>query len=100
LGFEVLTCILKTKERDEEELQAYHKKVYRACKQMEESHERELRRLGVPFFGVRENLLRADGGDGDAEEKEGEGKDPRITKKQLAVLKRKMLEHLVDLYGD
>jgi hypothetical protein len=69
---------------------------------MEESHSAELKRLGVPFFGLKQNMLRSDdsasaSSNGDGEEKSSDGK---ITPTQLRELKRKMLNHLLELYGD
>lgn len=98
----------ESEERDKEELDKYHEKVYRACRQMAESHGRELQRLGVPFFGTRAHLLRPDVDEDRTERPESEEGDVRtgngmprtLTKKQLLVLQQKMLSHLVDLYGD
>jgi hypothetical protein len=75
---------------------------------MTESHNNELKRLGVPFFTLRSNLLRADStdspsssGDTDAKtEDKTPAADGTITTKQHLELQRKMLNHLVDLYGE
>lgn len=89
---------MRTKEQEEEELKRFYEKVWRASKNMAEAHEKELGRLGVPFFCTRVGLVKVDEGVG---EEEGEVVDGApITKKQLVELRRKMLNHLVELYGD
>ncbi|CRG89798.1 hypothetical protein PISL3812_06837 [Talaromyces islandicus] len=73
---------------------AYHDaKVYKAAAELSRTTEAELRRLGVPFFAVDESLVLS------ATDKDTvvEGK---ISKEQLAVLKRRMLELLQDLCRD
>lgn len=59
----------------------------------------ELKRLGVPFFGLRPDLLLADNevDDGDGSTANGQ---PKINRKQLLQLQRKMLTHLEEMYGD
>lgn len=95
----------KTTERDQAELDQYYQKVYRASRQMTESHTKQLAQLGVPFFGLRSDLLRPDDDDDSsllevADAAPTEESDGTITKKQLLALQRKMLNHLVELYGD
>lgn len=71
---------------------------------MAELQSAELKRLGVPFFGVRPNLMLPD----DDKSPPSEETDPAsdkpakvgVTKKQLLELQRKMLNHLMELYGD
>ncbi|KAF2271791.1 uncharacterized protein EI97DRAFT_348893, partial [Westerdykella ornata] len=100
--------LLRTPERDQEELNEYYQKVYRACRQMSESHKKELQRLGVPFFCLRFDLLRADDTktvssphEDDEQEKEvSASSDGTITESELLVLQKKMLNHLMELYGD
>lgn len=64
---------------------------------MVDSQTSSLKVLGVPFFGVRPHLLASDdenvviGCDGSA---------TKITQTQVLELQRKMLTHLLDLYGD
>lgn len=75
---------------------------------MTESHNKELKRLGVPFFTLRPSLLRADSSDsrqssGDTDtalDDKTPAADGSITTKQHLELQRKMLNHLVDLYGE
>ena len=79
-----------------EELRVYDGKVWRACERMVRVQGESLKGEGVPFWGVREGLLRAegDGGDGEAE---GSGK---VTMGEVRALRRRMLEYLGELYGD
>jgi hypothetical protein len=75
---------------------------------MTESHNNELRRLDVPFFTLRSSLLRADSTDSGSVPKSTDTGDAEatpsangtITIKQHTELRRKMLAHLVDLYGE
>ncbi|KAF2268038.1 hypothetical protein CC78DRAFT_530432 [Lojkania enalia] len=96
---------LRTPEHEQEELNQYDQKVYRACRQMVELQSAELKRLAVPFFGVRPDLMLPDGGDSINSDDEvpryaSEETEGKITKKQLSELQRQMLRHLVDMYGD
>lgn len=65
-----------------------------ACGEMIAATERELKVLGVPFFGVGEGLIRRDGG-GVREKDEG-----GIGEKELQGLRKRMLELLEDLCKD
>lgn len=71
---------------------------------MTDSHSAELKRLGVPFFGVRPDLIQPDDhASSSVDEADPQPEDAtvgKITKKQLLTLQRKMLNHLVELYGD
>ncbi|KAH7139211.1 hypothetical protein B0J11DRAFT_37695 [Dendryphion nanum] len=89
--------VLRTPECEKEELDSFYQKVHRACARMTESQTVELKRLGVPFFGTRPHLMLSDDDEGDDDSADGQGK---ITKKQLIELQRKMLNHLMELYGD
>ena len=86
---------LRTDEAEEEELREHEKKVYRACRAMVEAQSARLKALGVPFFGMREEFLRSEG----ETEDDSEGKK-KVTKRELVELQRKMLNHLMELYGD
>jgi len=83
-------------EADKRELERYDKKVHSACGEMIAATEKELTALGVPFFGVRGELMRRkvavpnDGGEGDG----------RIGEEELKGLKGKMVELLEDLCKD
>ncbi|KAF1974902.1 hypothetical protein BU23DRAFT_385977, partial [Bimuria novae-zelandiae CBS 107.79] len=88
---------LRTDEVEKEELVQYDKKVYRACQSMVEAQTASLKGLGVPFFGTRPDLMRSEGGE--FEVKGGPGAK-KVTKMELLELQRKMLNHLMELYGD
>jgi aspartate aminotransferase-like enzyme len=88
--------VLQTKENAAE--LAYHDaKVYKAAAELARSTEAELRRLGVPFFAIDESLVLNTTTTTATEAEKGEGK---ISKEELAVLKRRMLELLQDLCRD
>jgi hypothetical protein len=71
---------------------------------MTESHSAELKRLGVPFFGIKPHLVLSDGEEANMSAMNADaqfvGKNGEITKQQLLALQRKMLNHLVELYGE
>lgn len=87
----------QTPEREQEELKQYDAKVYRASKAMVESQTSSLKVLGVPFFGVRPHLLASED---EVVEVGVDGLPAKITHSQVLELQRKMLTHLLDLYGD
>ncbi|KAF2016120.1 hypothetical protein BU24DRAFT_422458 [Aaosphaeria arxii CBS 175.79] len=101
ISFLASAPLLRTPQRDKEELDQFYNKVYRACKQMTDAQSEELGRLGVPFFGMRPDLVIPDE-DGPAEggTLASDGASEKITRTQLLALKRKMLNHLIELYGD
>lgn len=92
----------QTPEREKEELDQYDAKVYRACKAMVESQTSSLKVLGVPFFGVKPYLIvySLENPSETAELPSGQAGGGKITKEQLLELQRKMLNHLMELYGD
>lgn len=91
------TPLLRTPEREREELEQYDAKVYRASKAMVEMQSSSLKVLGVPFFGVRAHLLASEDEDiGNHED----GTPKKVTQRQVLDLQRRMLTHLLDLYGD
>lgn len=64
---------------------------------MVESQTSSLKVLGVPFFGVRPHLLASE----DEEiSTSAEGSAMKISQDQVLELQRRMLTHLLDLYGD
>jgi hypothetical protein len=71
---------------------------------MTESQTSSLKVLGVPFFGVKPHLILSDSDEatsaGDAQQASGGLSSEKITKSQLLELQRKMLNHLMELYGD
>lgn len=86
----------------ETELAEFDQKIYSAQKAMETAMTAELKSLGVPFFGTKENLVVPD--DYDMSEQQTPEDHPKystvITESQLLDLKRKMVKHLEDLYRD
>ena len=76
-----------------------------ACCEMIAATEKELKGLGVPFFGVREELIRKQGhetkekdsGNGVKPPESGDGK---IGEEELKGLRGKMVELLEDLCRD
>lgn len=64
---------------------------------MVDSQSSSLKVLGVPFFGVRQHLLASEDED---IEIDTDGTPTKITQSQVLELQRKMLTHLLDLYGD
>ncbi|KAL5114426.1 hypothetical protein ACEQ8H_007681 [Pleosporales sp. CAS-2024a] len=90
------TPLLRTPEREQAELSEYDAKVYRACKAMTEAQTSSLKVLGVPFFGTKAHLILHE-----TETRPSEpGANQKISKTQLLELQRKMLNHLIELYGD
>jgi hypothetical protein len=64
---------------------------------MADSQTSSLKVLGVPFFGVKPHLVLHESEDVPSTEDAAAGK---ISKAQLLELQRKMLNHLMELYGD
>lgn len=86
---------------DTRELERYDRKVHVACGEMIAATERELKGLGVPFFGVRGELGTRGGGakgrgEGGVKEKDEGG----IGEEELQGLRKRMLELLEDLCKD
>jgi hypothetical protein len=71
---------------------------------MVESQSSSLKVLGVPFFGTRPYLILHDEEQKSASEMTDsmtvDQHDGKITETQLLNLQRKMLNHLMELYGD
>jgi hypothetical protein len=80
------------------ELETFDMKVYRAQSQMVKEMMAALRKLGVPFFGTRSDLVRVTGKEGDGVGgKDGLGV---IDEAELIKLQRRMLVILEDLCSD
>lgn len=82
------------------ELQTFDMKVYRAQAQMVKEMMAALKRLGVPFFGTKSDLVRMagkEGAGGGGVGKEGNG---MIDEGELVKLQRRMLVILEDLCSD
>lgn len=96
---------MQTPERETEELSQYDAKVYRACKAMTEAQTSSLKVLGVPFFGTRPHLIlheseEPEKDNNDQHQTQTSVGDQKISKSQQLELQRKMLNHLMELYGD
>ncbi|KAH8732394.1 hypothetical protein GQ44DRAFT_697577 [Phaeosphaeriaceae sp. PMI808] len=95
--------LLCTPEREQAELSQYDAKVYRACKAMTDSQTSSLKVLGVPFFGTRPHLILHESEDlpsAASTEHQSSANGQNITKSQHLELQRKMLNHLLEMYGD
>ena len=100
----------KTPEQDAAELTRYDKKVHRACTDMVNATTRELKTLGIPFFGIPPSLLVQDEADNAAvpqrRELETVGANIKNTDKsklrqtEVVGLQKRMLELLEDLCKD
>jgi hypothetical protein len=88
-GHERLKIEIEKRNGDEEDLQIYEAKVYKAQLDMYYHMEAQLRSLGVPFFGVPQNLI----------VETSEEQDGKITRQALRTLQLKMIEYLEDMYG-
>ncbi|TID25186.1 Serine/threonine-protein kinase [Venturia nashicola] len=88
-----------TPEEDKAEIDKFDLKVYTASKKMSEHHSAELKRLGVPFFGVNPKLIIMN----DIQQFAATS-DPlsqaTITEAELIDLQRRMIQYLEDLYKD
>lgn len=68
---------------------------------MVDSQSSSLKVLGVPFFGVKPYLVvHSDEESTEVTEWQTAEAGAKMTKKQLLELQRKMLNHLMELYGD
>lgn len=92
--------MLRTPEREKEELDQYDAKVYRASKAMVESQTSSLKEVGVPFFGIKPHLVVQTKQPLEAGQDMTSQSEGKVTKEELLDLQRRMLNHLADLYGD
>lgn len=68
---------------------------------MVESQSSSLKVLGVPFFGVKPHLVTGSSYDpAQVTDIQAAPTGGKITKEQLLELQKKMLNHLMELYGD
>ncbi|KAI4132317.1 MAG: hypothetical protein LQ338_000778 [Usnochroma carphineum] len=72
----------------EKELEVYDRKVYRAYGEMVKATQRELRGLGIPFFGIEGALVVRE---------EGEKEKGKVGEEELERLKARMVEFLEDM---
>lgn len=86
-------------EETKRELRLYDRKVWKAYGEMVRATERELAKLGIPFFCIEEGLVEKgrQGGAGGGEGKGGEGK---VGEKELEALKGRMVGLLEDLVAE
>ncbi|QIW95761.1 hypothetical protein AMS68_001279 [Peltaster fructicola] len=84
------------------ELAAYDLKAHRQRQAWDVEATRELKALGVPFFGTQASLIcEDDRGDEAASPAPGQPRYSRpITRSELRQLQRRMIHHLEDLYRD
>lgn len=84
------------------ELAEFDQKIYAAQQSMEAAMTAELKALGVPFFGTHEGLVMADGYDpSEWQLQENQAKHcGLVAEPELLVLRRRMIQHLEDLYRD
>jgi hypothetical protein len=90
---------IQTPEEDKAEMDKFDLKVYRASQQMSEVHSLELKKLGVPFFGVNPKLIIAN-----ELQQVAASHNPlsqaAITEAELLELQGKMIQYLEDMYKD
>jgi hypothetical protein len=89
----------KTPEEDQAERDKFDMKVYKASQQMNNHYETELKKLGVPFFGVSPSLIIANELQQTAAAHNPLSK-AMITQEEMAGLQKKMIQYLEDLYRD
>lgn len=79
---------------DKNELEAFDKKVYKSLVQMAADFDGQLRKLGVPFYAIKHELVLSDGA------KDGASSKGKLDKGELRELQKRMLQHLEDLVSD
>ena len=80
---------------DRNELDAFDKKVYKSMVQMAADFDGQLRKMGVPFYAIKHDLIVKDG-----EKSEDRAKIRKLEAKELRELQSRMLQHLEDLASD
>jgi hypothetical protein len=87
---------------NEAELAAFDRRIYDVQQEMEVAMIAELKGLGVPFFGTDGNLVVADVHEDAGSQALGSRPkwSPTISETQLLELRRRMVQHLEDLYKD
>ena len=91
----------QTEKDKQAELSAYDVKIYAAQAEMDRAMSFELKALGVPFFGTKQDLIRSETlEDDDALMAKQPKWSPRITASELVQLKRQMVRYLEDMYKD
>lgn len=92
----------QTADELENELIAFDQKIHRAQTAMSESMTRELKVLGVPFFGTQAVLILSPGAEADGQSQDsGRPKwSQKVTMQEMDELKRRMIRYLEDMYKD
>ncbi len=101
----LLSLKLTILQDDAEELRQYDLKVHRAATKMEEAVAADLAILGIPFFGIKPELLstidnvpKSSTATSTADEVQQQPK--QLSKSELVALKRKIIQHLEDMYKE
>lgn len=90
---------------DQQELRDFDRKVHRALQDMVRDYDAQLRRLGVPFFAIRHDLVLTGKDDEMVTTTTGTGGGKnsnvgKLDKGELRELQRRVVEHLEDLLID
>lgn len=80
---------------DKNELETFDRKVYKSMVQMAADFDAQLRKLGVPFFAIKHDLVITDGA-----KEQGQSAKGKLDKGELRELQKRMLQHLEDLLSD
>ncbi|KAB2575963.1 hypothetical protein DBV05_g5408 [Lasiodiplodia theobromae] len=91
---------LMTQRATGEQLKAYDRKVHKAQTEMFNAMSGQLKGLGVPFFGVKPELIAKGDEAAAAVSGPASGSKTRVTEAELQKLQRRMIEYLEDMYKD
>lgn len=80
---------------DKNELEAFDKKVYKSSVQMASDFDGQLRKLGIPFFAIKHDLVSVESKNVNDLARKG-----RLDRGELRHLQRRMLQYLEDLLMD
>ena len=91
----------QTQDEKQDELAEFDRKIYTAQVSMENAMTSELKGLGVPFFGTRSELIAPDSNHADHSAPDSIATTLSvIAESELLALRRRMVQHLEDLYRD
>lgn len=82
---------------DKHELEMFDKKVYRSLVQMAADFDSQLRKLGVPFYAIKHDLIITET---ETETDKSTTMKGKLDKGELRELQKRMLHHLEDLLMD
>lgn len=82
------------------ELADFDRKIHAAQAEVDASMTAELKALGVPFFGTDRSLIVEEGASNVEEEVHRAKWSPPVTDAQFMQLRKRMIQHLEDLYRD